>query len=133
MENRLSNLQSATVYLESFLHILSDYKVLLPMEEKCFEMYAKTHRLMEIRWVKHQKTLQGVALRELKINRLRNEKECQNRLKEIAMLEVFFDEMEGIESRRRNKRMELSMKIWSASTIFCCFRVRLVRLWMIYR
>ena len=74
MENRLSNLQSATVYLESFLHILSDYKVLLPMEEKCFEMYAKTHRLMEIRWVKHQKTLQGVALRELKINRLRNER-----------------------------------------------------------
>ncbi|KAK8797390.1 hypothetical protein WA158_004598 [Blastocystis sp. Blastoise] len=76
MDNRLNNLKSGLVYLDSFLHVLDSYKILKPADSEAY------HFLLE-----HEKEPQGLALRDLKITRMKNDKEATTRLNEIKQIQ----------------------------------------------
>ena len=92
MDDRFERLERATSYLESFLDVLKRCEVLAKEEQAQYDGYLEyliwmleIYRNSRLETKKKQDQSQ---LRDEKIYRMRVEKECENRLKEIAMMEV---------------------------------------------
>ena len=90
MEDRLTRLERAVSYLESFLDVLKRCEILDKDTELQYDAYLQsliTYGIMHRRQEEHTK-LDAGALRNEKIRRMKLEKDCDVRLKEIHTMQV---------------------------------------------
>ena len=90
MEDRLARLERAVSYLESFLDVLKRCEILDKDTELQYDSYLQlriTYGFMRRRQEEHT-TLDAGALRNEKIRRMKLEKDCDVRLKEIHTMQV---------------------------------------------
>ena len=90
MEDRLTRLERAVSYLESFLDVLKRCEILDKDTELQYDAYLQSliaYGIMHRRQEEHTK-LDAGALRNEKIRRMKLEKDCDVRLKEIHTMQV---------------------------------------------
>lgn len=90
MEDRLTRLERAVSYLESFLDVLKRCEILDKDTELQYDAYLQSliaNGIMHRRQEEHTK-LDAGALRNEKIRRMKLEKDCDVRLKEIHTMQV---------------------------------------------
>ena len=71
----------------------------------------------------------GSMLRNEKISRMKKEKECEARLKEIHLIEVGVAENHS-RCRKEKRKVPLWMKIWSVKSGFSLSKVAHAKPWM---